>query len=199
MPSLEPVPWSAVFPNDHPVEVEIGPGRGEMLLAAAAASPAVNFFAIERAPRAADDITRLAARRALANVRVIAADARCVVARLVQEGSVSAYHIYFPDPWPKRRHARRRLMEADFPAALARTLVPGGTLHLATDLRPLLESFAHRLVAAGLASVPGSTPPPSRPTTAFERKYARAGTHYLRFRRSSGGSKGGSGSLAADC
>src|SRR5438445_71416 len=76
------LPWAAVFGNDHPVEVEIGPGRGDLLLALAAAAPATNFFAIERAARAAAAIAEKAAERRLTNVRVVAGDARCVVARL---------------------------------------------------------------------------------------------------------------------
>ncbi len=84
------VPWAAVFGSDRPVEVEIGPGRGDLLLALAAAAPATNFFAIERAAHAAAAITEKAAARRLANVRVVAGDAPCIVARLVAEASVAA-------------------------------------------------------------------------------------------------------------
>src|SRR5437763_9414175 len=100
--------WREVFGDDRPVEVEIGPGRGEMLLAFAAARPGTNFFAIERLPGAADAIMARAVGRRLANVRVVVADARCVIGRLVAEASVTAYHLYFPDPWPKTRHRGRR-------------------------------------------------------------------------------------------
>ena len=175
--------WRAVFGNDHPVEVEIGPGRGEMLLTYAAAAPATNFFAIERSAGAADAIGAKAARRGLHNVRVIAADARCVLAYVLADASVAAYHIYFPDPWPKTRHRTRRLASRPFARDLARTLLPGGALHLASDLRPLLDEFAVHLACAGLVPEAGATPPAPRPTTAYERKYAWAGTHYLRFGR----------------
>src|SRR5437879_4289122 len=103
------VPWSQVFGNDRPVEVEIGPGRGELLLAYAAAAPSSNFFAIERAARAAAAIMEKVAARRLANLRVVAGDARCIIARLVPDASVAAHHVYFPDPWPKPRHRVRRL------------------------------------------------------------------------------------------
>ena len=180
------VPWAAVFGNDHPVEVEIGPGRGDVLLALAAASPGTNFFAIERAARAATAIAAKAAEHRRGNVRVVAGDARCIVARLVPDASVAAYHIYFPDPWPKRRHRARRLADPSFAAALARTLARGGVLHLASDLAHLVDEFAAVLAAAGLVPEAGAAPPPGRPTTAFERKYARAGTHYARWRRPGG-------------
>ena|SRR5437867_45584 len=183
--------WRAVFGNDHPVEVEIGPGRGEVLLAYAAAAPATNFFAIERSAGAAEAIGAEAARRGLHNVRVIAADARCVLAHVLADASVAAYHIYFPDPWPKTRHHARRLASRLFARDLARTLLPGGALHLASDLRPLLDEFAAHLVRVGLVPEAGATPPAPRPTTAFERKYARAGTHYLCFGRSRRGDEDG--------
>ena len=180
------VPWAAVFGNQRPVEVEIGPGRGDVLIALAAATPGSNFFAIERAARAAEAIGATAAERGLANVRVVAGDARCIIARLVSDASVAAYHIYFPDPWPKTRHRARRLTDPRFAAELARTLAPGGVLHLASDLVSLVDAFAPILVAAGLAREAGAAPPPGRPTTAFERKYAQAGTHYARWRRPGG-------------
>jgi len=177
------VPWPALFGNDRPVEVEIGPGRGHVLLAFAAAAPATNFFAIERASGDAATLAEKATLQGLGNVRVIAGDARCIVTRLIADGSVAAYHVYFPDPWPKRRHHPRRLVDANFAAEVARTLVPGGALHLASDLRPLVDAFTAVLATAGLRVAPGATPPPGRPTTSYERKYARAGTHYVRLLR----------------
>jgi tRNA (guanine-N7-)-methyltransferase len=180
-----PVPWQHVFGNDRPVEVEIGPGRGVVLLAFAEARPAVNFFAVERGRRDVDAILAKASRRGLENVRIIAGDARCVVARLVPSDSVTAYHIYFPDPWPKNRHRRRRVVDPQLAAHLARTLVRGGALHLATDLPGLLADFALPLLDAGLVRVESATPP-ARPRTSFEQRYAQAGTHYARFERSGG-------------
>jgi tRNA (guanine-N7-)-methyltransferase len=177
------VPWRDVFGNDHPVEVEIGPGRGDVLLATAAARPGVNFFAIERLAGAAAALAETTTRRGLANLRVIAADARCVIQHFVTDASVTAYHIYFPDPWPKNHHRQRRLARRDFALALARSLAPGGALHLASDLPALVDHFDAHLRSAGLVRVPGAVPPPDRPTTRFERKYARAGTHYARFVR----------------
>jgi tRNA (guanine-N7-)-methyltransferase len=175
----ERVPWRAVFGNDGPVEFEIGPGRGDVLLAFAAAAPARNFFAVERGARAVEGIAARAAAAGLANVRVVAGDARCVIARCVPDASVSAYHLYFPDPWPKTRHRERRMMRGGLPRELARTLVPGGVVHVASDLPAVVEDAARALGSVGFARV-AAAPPPTRPVTAFERKYAGDTTHYVR-------------------
>jgi tRNA (guanine-N7-)-methyltransferase len=173
------VPWRAVFGNDAPVEVEIGPGRGDVLLAFAAAAPARNFFAIERAAGAAAGIAARAEAAGLENVRVVAGDARCVIARCVPDASVSAYHVYFPDPWPKTRHRERRVITGDLPREIVRTLVAGGVVHVASDLAGVVEAGVGALVGAGLVRV-AAAPPPPRPVTAFERKYADGTTHYAR-------------------
>jgi tRNA (guanine-N7-)-methyltransferase len=177
------VAWRGVFGNDRPVEVEIGPGRGDVLLAFAAAVPGRNFFGIERPGGAAAAIAARAAARGLANVKVVAGDARCIVAELVPDGSVAAYHVYFPDPWPKTRHRKRRLASADFATALARTLAPGGTVDVASDLSAIVERFAAELERANLVRVRGAQPRAARPITAFERKYASGGTYEARFSR----------------
>ncbi len=175
--------WHAIFADAHPVEVEIGPGRGEMVLAYAAAAPETNFFAIERARSRAEAIMGKAAARGLRNLRVIAGDARCVVG-LLPSASVAAYHIFFPDPWPKTRHRARRLFFDDvFAGDLARTLALGGSVHVATDLPELLEAMCTRLSAAGLMRQPDATLQAARPTTSFERRYALNGTCYARFTR----------------
>lgn len=176
------VPWHAVFGNERPVEVEIGPGNGDVLLAFARAAPSVNFFGIERTLNAADAISRRAARRGLANVRAIAGDARCIVAQLVPPASVTAYHVYFPDPWPKTRHRARRLAGDVFAAAVHRTLVPAGTIEIATDLPAVRDAFSAALARAGLVACPPGQVT-DRPRTIFERKYARGGTHHARFVR----------------
>jgi tRNA (guanine-N7-)-methyltransferase len=171
--------WTFLFGNDRPVEIEIGPGRGDVLLAFAAARPEVNFFAIEHVRGAAETIADKIARAGLPNARVIAADAACVVGRLVPATSVAAYHVYFPDPWPKRRHEKRRLVTPAFAAAMRRTLAPGGVVHVATDLPHLFDDIASTLAEGGFRATAAAPVP--RPTTKFERKYAGAGTHAAAF------------------
>jgi tRNA (guanine-N7-)-methyltransferase len=183
--SDERIAWRDVFGNTHPVEIEIGPGRGDVLLGYARAAPDANFFGIERLPGAAEAITHRAARLGLPNVRVIAGDARCIVARCVPDASVTAYHVYFPDPWPKTRHRRRRLATVDLGASLRRTLVIGGAVHVASDLRDLLAEICQAFTRAGLVLALDAAPPAGRATTAFERRYASAGTHYARLLRPS--------------
>ena len=143
------VPWREIFGNEHPVEVEIGPERGTFLLATAANHPERNYFGIERSATRTRAFEATLARRRLPNVRVVNADATCVLRTLIGPCSVSAYHIYFPDPWWKRRHHRRRLITPEFAALLARTLARGGTIYLVTDVR---ETFD--LAVEGLRSIP---------------------------------------------
>jgi tRNA (guanine-N7-)-methyltransferase len=167
--------WAFVFGNERPVEVEIGPGRGDVLVAFATARPDVNFVAIEHARGPAEALVARVARAGLGNARVVTGDAPCIVHHVVPPSTVAAYHVYFPDPWPKRRHHKRRLVTDAFAADLRRTLVPGGAVHVATDLPWLFDEIAAVLAGAGFAR--GDATPRPRPTTKFERKYARAGTY----------------------
>lgn len=162
--------WQAVFGNAHPVEIEIGAGTGTFLLPAAAANRATNYFGIENARRRAGDLQCAIADGGLHNARAIHGDATCIVAHLVPAASVRAYHVYFPDPWWKRRHHRRRLFTPALAHDLARTLEPDGTLYVATDVAMVIE-----VVHATLAAVPAFALAPQRSSprpgvTIFERK-----------------------------
>jgi tRNA (guanine-N7-)-methyltransferase len=173
--------WRAVFGNARPVEIEIGPGRGDVVAAFAHAYPGVNFFGIEAQPWYADRAQARAERLGLANVRVIAADARCVLRNVIPAGSVQAYHVYFPDPWPKKRHEKRRLFAVGVAGDMRRTLVPGGVVYLATDLPDVLATMRVSLLDAGFTP-DRAVPARVRPVTRFEEKYAGAGTHEAAFR-----------------
>ena len=176
--------WCAVFGNDRPVEIEIGPGRGEMLLGYGAASPTTNYLAIERSGPRAERLAARAEGHGLTNVRVLVGDARAIIGDFVPPNSVSAYHVYFPDPWPKRRHGFRRLFDdGRLAAALARTLIPGGLVDVATDVASLFAAMCRELTAAGLVRDADATPPRRRPTTSFERRYAGGAPHLARFVR----------------
>ena len=125
--------WSAVFGNDRPVEIELGIGKGRFLLDAAERLPELNFVGVEWAAKYLRIASHRALRRKLDNMRFVRTDAREFVEFFVSTESIQAYHIYFPDPWPKKRHHKRRLFNAGFLREVERTLTEGGRLWLATD------------------------------------------------------------------
>lgn len=125
--------WADVFSDEHPVEVEIGIGKGRFLIDSAQRRSGVNFVGVEWAMKYLRMAHARCVRRALKNVRFVRADAREFVEFFIPARSVQAYHIYFPDPWPKKRHHKRRLFNPEFLAEVERTLIPGGHLWLATD------------------------------------------------------------------
>jgi tRNA (guanine-N7-)-methyltransferase len=162
--------WSTIFGNDHPVEVEIGPGTGTFILAVARRHPHINFFGIEHAHGRAGRLQAVIAAQRLFNARVLGADAGCVVSRVIPAESVHAYHVYFPDPWWKRRHHRRRLFTAQFAAALGRTLVAGGRLYVATDVDETYALMLQALAACAVFAADVQARPIRESTTTFERK-----------------------------
>tara|TARA_Y100001934_G_scaffold62885_1_gene78095 strand:+ start:316 stop:927 length:612 start_codon:yes stop_codon:yes gene_type:complete len=125
--------WAEVFGDEKPVEIEIGIGKGRFLIDAAVRRDDIHFVGIEWAMKYVRMAHARCMRRGLSNVRFVRADAREFVEFFVPEKSVNAYHIYFPDPWPKKRHHKRRLFNREFLSEVERTLVPGGRLWLATD------------------------------------------------------------------
>ncbi len=140
-PCLLPLPepgavfdWSAVFGNGRPVELEVGFGKGGFLVAAAQAEPLVNFVGIEIERALVLYVAGRLVRRRLGNVRLIHGDARQIVARHLPPDSLQAIHVYFPDPWWKRRHRKRRLFTPEFAQGCVRALKPQGRLQVATDV-----------------------------------------------------------------
>jgi len=162
--------WEQIFGNARPVEVEIGSGTGTFLLPAATAAPGVNFFGIERSPRWATRLQAHLAARRLDTVRILVADAGCVVTNLIPPQSVQAYHVYFPDPWWKRRHHRRRLFTPSFVAALARTLTPSGRVYVATDVDDTFALICRAIDASGRFVRDLTVDRARQGMTAFERK-----------------------------
>ena len=132
-PTSGKISFPVVFGNDHSVELEIGTGKGGFLLEQATANPERNYLGIEWANKfflyAADRF----ARRGLTNVRMMRTDAKTFVLNQLAESSLSAIHIYHPDPWPKHRHHKRRLIDAAFLHAAADALLDGGWLKVQTD------------------------------------------------------------------
>ena len=115
------------------------------------------------------------ARAPLANARVLRADAALVIRHFVRDASVAGYHVYFPDPWWKRRHAKRRLVTADFAGELHRTLAAGGAVELATDVADRFEWMLEAFAAHPFAITRRAGRSPGEPETNFETKYRREG------------------------
>ncbi len=137
-----PNPWdaTALFARDAPLEIEVGTGKGLFLSTAAEALAGHNFLGIEVARKYATFAAWQLAQRELSNARVVCGDALQVFRELVPDGSLFAVHVYFPDPWWKRRHRKRRVLNEPFIRDIERTLQPGGKLHFWTDVREYFET-----------------------------------------------------------
>jgi tRNA (guanine-N7-)-methyltransferase len=168
-----PFDFRSLFGNASPVVLEIGFGMGETTAAIAAAHPAVNFLGVEMHWPGVGALLRHIEAQQLANIRVVRRDAVDVVERLVPDASLAGIHVYFPDPWPKKRHHKRRLLQAPFVHALATRLAPGGYLHVATDWQPYAEEILAVLAAESLLANTGegfAARPDWRPLTKFEQR-----------------------------
>jgi tRNA (guanine-N7-)-methyltransferase len=164
--------WRQIFANDRPVEMEIGFGKGLFLLTAAQANPETNYVGVEMDRGLQLYAATRIAKRNLTNARLIKADARLFLRDCVKDESVRAVHVYFPDPWWKKRHKKRRVFTEDFAIQCQRVLEGGGRLLIATDVE---EYFAvmSALIAerTKLARDEGREPPSlENDPTNFERK-----------------------------
>lgn len=165
--------WSEVFGRPGPVEIEIGPGCGTFLLHAARGNPAKNYVGIESSRSRATRLEAKVRRLELSNVIVLHAVAQCVIRDFVPPASVTAFHWYFPDPWWKRRHHRRRLFNEEFVRDLSRALLPGGRLFVATDVPLVAEAIRRACCACAELRENHLQLPVRTVATRFERK-ARA-------------------------
>jgi tRNA (guanine-N7-)-methyltransferase len=171
-----PVRWEEIFGNDHPVDLEVGPGKGLFLANAARREPGVNFFGIELARKYARKAAERVAKKSLANVKLLAGDGRRFLAQFVPPASLRAVHIYFPDPWWKKRHKKRRVFGDPFVLDVARALRPGGDFWMATDVEEYF-GVMQEVMAGHPEFKPLPPPEPNTPEhdldylTNFERKY----------------------------
>lgn len=175
-----PLDWSEFFGNDQPVEIDVGCGRGLFLVNASEQQPDTNFLGIEldykEGRRAA---TRLCKRRQ-PNACVIGGNVFDMFQRVIRPGSVSAIHVYFPDPWWKHKHRRRRVFTDKFVDECSRLLVPGGMLHSWTDVEEYFGVISSLMIHhADFETLP---PPAERPAlhtldyhTSYERKKRELG------------------------
>ena len=137
--------WSEVFGDEQPVQIELGIGKGRFILDAAARLPEVNFVGVEWAAKYLRIAHHRAGRRQLANIRFARTDAREFVEFFVPAASVQAYHIYFPDPWPKKRHWKNRLLYPTFLNKLAERSLLGCRLYFRTDHEEYFDWALHTL------------------------------------------------------
>jgi tRNA (guanine-N7-)-methyltransferase len=157
--------------RDRPLALEIGSGMGEATAAMALADPATDLLAVEVHPAGVAALLRRIDEHQLANVRVVRDDAVAVLQAL-PERSLTEVRLYFPDPWPKARHAKRRLLRPSFAALLATRLADGARLHLATDWPAYVE---HALEALAGWDARVVDRPAHRPLTRFEQQGLEAG------------------------
>ena len=174
------IDWSAIFPVQRAVELDIGCGRGLFVFTAASATPDRNFAGIEIDYREGRRAAMRLVRRRMDNARIIGGDCRLMLTELIAPGSVAAAHVYFPDPWWKRRHHKRRLFNPEFVQLLARIVQPGGHVHHWTDVADYFE-MASALLDADPNFVRCPTPPERTAAsdmdyqTSFERKKRKLG------------------------
>ena len=174
----QPLDLDQVFGRNAPRILEIGFGMGEGTAAMAQAHPDTDYLAVEVHTPGVGSLLRRVAELGLGNLRVIQHDAVEVLEHMLPPESMDGVHIFFPDPWPKKRHHKRRLIQPPFVAMVADRLKPGGILHVATDwddyARHILATLSAEPLLANTA--PGFAPRPDyRPLTKFESRGVRLG------------------------
>lgn len=173
-----PLSPEAVFGNRHPLALEVGFGMGDSLLAMALAEPEMNFIGIEVHPPGVGRLINNAAKEGVKNLRVYMADAKDVLDDCVPDGALARFQLYFPDPWHKKKHHKRRIVQPEFVALICRKLAPGGLLHMATDWQNYAEQMLEVLRAEPAlrnTAQDFATRPDFRPRTKFEARGERLG------------------------
>jgi tRNA (guanine-N7-)-methyltransferase len=173
-----PFDAAAAFGRVAPLILEIGFGMGDATAAIAAASPQFDFLGIEVHAPGVGALLRHIEAQQLGNVRIVQHDAVAVLERMLAPGSLAGAMVFFPDPWPKKRHHKRRLIQPPLVSLLASRLASGATLHLATDWAPYAQQMLEVLSAEPLLAntAEGFAPRPAyRPLTKFERRGDRLG------------------------
>ena len=166
--------WADAFKRAGPLAIEIGFGNGAALAQLALAHPGWNCVGVDVYRPGFGALMLMCQREGVDNVRIVEAEALSVIKRLAP-GSVRLVNVFFPDPWPKARHHKRRLVNAEFAAAVADCLELGGTLSLATDWAPYAEQMAEVLAVVPTLAGGETERPASRPVTPFEAKGEAAG------------------------
>jgi len=168
-----------LFNRSVPVTLEIGFGDGVSLAEMAKSAPEKDFIGIEVHRPGVGRLLHLINEQGLTNVRVMDDDAVEIIKHRIPEQSLDCVQLFFPDPWHKKRHNKRRIVQPEFVSLIASRLKADGVFHLATDWEPYAEHMAEVMEASdefvSLASSPYSDKPESRPTTKFERRGLKLG------------------------
>jgi tRNA (guanine-N7-)-methyltransferase len=167
-----PLDFEALFGNGAPLEVDLGCGDGSLLTALASTNGERNFLGVERLVGRVRSACHKIAAHGLTNARILRCEISYAVCHLLPGASVAGFHLMFPDPWPKRRHAARRLFTETFLASLERALTPGGTIRIATDQRDYFTEIA-RVAAGSQGVVPVSDRGKLDAVSTFERRFSR--------------------------
>lgn len=181
-----PFDWQELFGRSLPVEIEIGAGKGLFLASAGAQNPDRAFLGIERAGKYFRHAVVRIHRSGLENVRLLRADAFDILERWTAPGSVEIVHVYFPDPWPKQRHSRRRLLQGELFRGIHRALRPSGTFCFASDVRSYFEAAVREVRSLDLfEETEWPADSPDRIPTSYALKYIQEGRglNYAKFRR----------------
>jgi tRNA (guanine-N7-)-methyltransferase len=177
-----PLDLKAIYGRNAPVEVDLGCGDGSFLVEIAAANPARSFLGIERLLGRVRTAHRKITQRELTNARVLRVESSYAVRRMLPANSVARFHLMFPDPWPKRRHWRRRLVTEDFFAAIHRVLVPHGVLRIATDQVHYFREI-ERIAGTSTQFVASSDPNPHSARGTFEKRFSPSEIYRLELRK----------------
>ncbi len=171
-----PLSWPALLGRTGPVELEVGSGKGLFLLEASRRRPEADFIGIERAGKWFHRCVERILQAGCPNVRLARCDAFDFLSRWVPPGSLAALHVYFPDPWPKKRHARRRLLQPALYDLGARALAPGGPFFVASDVGTYFVEAVEEIRASGhFLETDWPQDSPDRILTNYARKYQREG------------------------
>lgn len=173
----EKLNWEEIYASTDPVIVEIGSGMGRFIIKSAAENPDKNFLGIEKSLKYSRKLNKRAEKADLKNLRLLNAEAGYFISKYVPENSVSEYHIYFPDPWPKKRHNKRRLINSAFLKAMTLSLKPGGCIYYATDFKNYFDQMVdvsrtcEEIKETAYQEINPADEDPEAALTNYERKY----------------------------
>ena len=177
---LEPLKLAELFPSPQPLEVELGCGDASFLVEYARRNPQTNFIGVERLLGRIQKLDKKGRRTGLKNTRGVRIESAYFLEYLLPPHSAVALHIYFPDPWPKKKHRRHRLINQNFPALARQTLTPDGTVFLRTDDLDYFQQMTEVFASAKEFSKVETPVSLAEITTDFERDFNAEGIPTLR-------------------